>query len=249
MTNATGEGPIEDFGGDRSVVEACSWRLASELHRRHPHTVRMFLTHPGGGMYDCLTFRAAGGAPGSIQLNREGTIQVHERFDGREPTWPMMPWDTYYRADPRLFLYRLEAEAGLPAPSSVPVATPTTLTLRVLAAIAATGLKSVEPISIHSGFYDTSGYGGGPFEDGFAAFPAIPPMLREIMPDDEPAAPEQRFWFVQRAEELILAFEQHHGLAWTRHHQNTWDLMDLYKESRRHLLVTALKLLRRVDHI
>lgn len=58
-----------------------------------------------------------------------------------------------------------------------------------------------------------------------------------------------RFWFVQRAGELILAVEEGQGMAWTRHHDNTWDLLDLYVESRRHLLATALKLLRRVDHV
>jgi hypothetical protein len=209
----------------------------------------MYLTHPGGGMYDCLSFRGAADAPGRIELNRNGTIQVHERFDGREPLWPPTDWETYFAADPKRFLKRLEAEAGLPAPSSTPAATPRTLTLRVLAAIAATGLKSIHPVKIISGMHDTSGYGSGAFEAGFSAFRAIPEGLRKPLPVDTAGPPEYRFWFVQRGDDLVLAFDQDHGLAWTRHHTNTWDLMDLYVESRRHLLVTALKLLRRVDHV
>src|SRR5437588_367965 len=38
---------MEDF--DRSVVEAASWRLASELVRRHPTALRLIRGHPGGG--------------------------------------------------------------------------------------------------------------------------------------------------------------------------------------------------------
>ena len=49
----------------------------------------------------------------------------------------------------------------------------------------------------------------------------------------------------------VLAFclEQREGLAWTQHHDVGFSTMGLYEESRRHLLVTALKLLRRVDHV
>lgn len=39
---------------DRSVLEAASWRLASELVRRHPDTTRLIRAHPGGGQSDCL---------------------------------------------------------------------------------------------------------------------------------------------------------------------------------------------------
>ena len=37
---------------NRSVLEAASWRLASELVRRHPDTVRLTGAHPGGGQSD-----------------------------------------------------------------------------------------------------------------------------------------------------------------------------------------------------
>ncbi|HSH62026.1 MAG TPA: hypothetical protein VK988_20735 [Acidimicrobiales bacterium] len=47
----------------------------------------------------------------------------------------------------------------------------------------------------------------------------------------------------------MLALEQREGLAWTPHHNVSFSLMDLYQESRRHLLVTTMKLLRRVDQV
>jgi hypothetical protein len=234
---------------DRSVLEAASWRLASELARRHPKAVRVARTHPGGGQYDCLTLVDMDQGPGTIQLNRNGTIQVHQRFDGREPMWRPTEWDEYLRADPREFLHRLEVEAGLPSPSSVPLSTPRTLTLRVLAAIASTAVKSVDPIEITSGMIDTSGYGGGVNEADFEPFTMIPndlfvPQMYDL--DDEVG---YRFWFVRRNGVPILAFDQHHGFVWTTHHKTTFELMALYDESRRHLLVTVLKLLRMVDQV
>lgn len=53
---------------DRSVLEAASWRLASELARRHPDTTRLIRAHPGGGQYDCLRVMPTAGDKGDVQL-------------------------------------------------------------------------------------------------------------------------------------------------------------------------------------
>ncbi len=238
---------------DRSVLEAVSWRLASELFRRHPTGLSLIRGFPGGGQSDCLWLLPAGLPKGSkhgdVRLNRHGTIQVLERFDGRPPgAWEPTAWDDYLRADPREFLLRLEAGAGLPVPQQVPASTPSGLVYRVLAAIAATAVKSVRPIEIQMGVTDTSGYGGGPLLAGFQAF-AIPQSLLQPQQGDPHGEPGDRFWFVSRAGEFILALEQREGLAWTRHHQTASSIPNLYAESRRHLLVTALKLLRRADGV
>jgi hypothetical protein len=240
---------MRDFTYDPSVLEAASWRLASELVRRHPKTLRLIRTHPGGGQYDCLTLLALDGSDGVVQLNRHGTIQVHARFDGRPQDWEPTSWDTYLKADPREFLDALEVASGLPSPSSVPPSTPRTLTYRVLAAIAATGFKTVDPIKIVPGTIDSSNLDAGPNDEDFALFPMIPAALREQTPGTPLEDPGHRFWFVHRNGTPVLAFEQQQGLAWTRHHDVARDVPALYVESRRHLLVTALKLLRRVDHV
>lgn len=143
---------------DRSVLEAASWRLGSELTRRHPDTARLIRAHPGGGQYDCLWLIPTAGDKGNVQLNRNGTIQVLERFDGRPADdFEPVEWDEYLRADPRDFLDRLETAAGLPLPQQIPAATHATLTYRILAAIASTAVKSVHPIEIQLGFIDSSG--------------------------------------------------------------------------------------------
>ena len=98
------------------------------------------------------------------------------------------------------------------------------------------------------GYIDTSGYGGGP-NDVLDAFLAIPSELRRPKHGDFYGEPGYRFWVILRDGEPILALEQDEGLAWTRHHHTAFPLMTLYEESRRHLFVTALKLLRRVDQV
>ncbi len=234
---------------DRSVLEAVSWRLASELLRRHPTTTRLIRGHPGGGLSDCLWILPTAGGTGDVRLNRNGTIQVLERFDRRPAdAWEPTEWDEYLRADPRSFLHRLESAAGLPQPHQVPSATPTTLIYRVLAAIASTAVKSVHPIEIQPGYIDTGGYGTGPNE-ALDSFSAIPPELRRPRHDDLYGQAGYRFWMVVRDDVPILAFEQHDGLAWTQHHDESFSVMSLYEKSRHHLLTTALKLLRRVDEV
>lgn len=234
---------------DRSVLEAASWRLASELVRRHPDTTRLIRAHPGGGQSDCLWILPTAGPAGDIRLNRNGTIQVLERFDGRPAdAWRPTEWEEYLAADPREFLHRLETAAGLPVPQAVPAATPTTLTYRILAAIAATAFKSVHPIEIQPGVIDTSGYGGGP-NGALDGFGAIPRDLLRPRSGDFYDEPRYRFWIVLRDEVPVLALEQSEGWAWAQHHDVGFSTMGMYEESRRHLLVTAMKLLRKVDHV
>lgn len=234
---------------DTSVLEAASWRLASELVRRHPDTLRLIRAHPGGGQSDCLWLMPTAGVDGDVRLNRQGTIQVLKRFDGRPAdSWGPVEWDDYLRADPHDFLHELEEAAGLPAPAEVPASTPTTLTYRVLAAIASTAVKSVHPIDIQAGYIDTTGYGGGPNE-AFYSFPAIAKELLLPRADDLNGLPGYRFWIVVRDKEPVLGLEQREGLAWTRHHDEPFSVMSLYEESRRHHLVTALKLFQRVDQV
>ncbi len=234
---------------DRSVLEAASWRLASELARRHPTATRVIRAHPGGGQYDCLCLMPQPGCAGNVQLNRNGTIHVLERFDGLPvDDYDSIRWDEYLRADPREFLHRLEVAAGLPSPAEVPAATPSTLTYRVLAAIASTAVKSVHPIDIQLGFIDSSGYGGGP-NPALHEFVAIDSELLRRRPGDMFGEPGYRFWIVSRDDVPVLAFEHHKALAWTTHHEDSFSMFDLYEESRRHLVVTALELLRKVDQI
>jgi hypothetical protein len=146
---------------DRRVFEAASWRLASALVRRHPDDLRILHTHPGGGQYDCLTIiRRRSSGPGRVELNRVGSLQVVERFDGRPGEW-LATWEDYLRDDESAFAAGLERGAGLTPRQVGSVGSAAALTYDVLAALAATATVHV-PVAIESGYIDTSGYGGGP---------------------------------------------------------------------------------------
>lgn len=228
------------------MVEAASWRLASELVRRHPAALRLIRGHPGGGQSDCLWLLPLVGDRGDVRLNRVGTIQVLERFDGRPAEeWQPREWTDYLFAEPRGFLDRLERAAGLPSPSHVPSSTPRTLTYRVLATIASTAFKSVHPVEIQQGFIDSSGYDAGP-NLSLDEFPIDPARLR-AQPGDFFGEPGYRFWVVARDGVPVLAVDQADGCAWTTHDSSPLQLMGLYVESKRHLLTTTLEVLRRVD--
>lgn len=231
---------------DRTVIEAASWRLASELLRRHPATLRLIRGHPGGGQSDCLWTLPLAGEHGDVRLNRVGTIQILDRFDGRSPVdWRPTEWSEYLLADPRSFLIELERDAGLTAPVRVPRATPTTLTYRLLAAIAAMAFKSVHPVEIQQGFIDSSGYDAGANEN-LERFPIDSERLYSRS-DDFLGEARYRFWIVVRDGVPVLAIDQADGFAWTRHDPAPIDIMSLYDATGRRLLISALEVLRRVD--
>ncbi len=215
--------------------------------RRHPQRLALYRTHPGGGTYDCLSVRPP--QETLIDLNRNGSIHVHQRLDGTPTPWRPATWDEYFRADPRRFLEAVESAAGLPRPKQVPSSTPMTLTLRVLATIAALNVKVVHPIDIVSGMLDTSGESGGRQDDLFDAFPAIPDELLRTTPDDTFNDAAYRFWFVLRNEAPILAFETSTGSVWTSHHPEAVTLMDTYVTRRRNLTTTTLDVLTRADNL
>ena len=235
-------------GLDDSVLEAVSWALASELMRRHPVGTRFIRGHPAGGQSDVLWILDATGGSGDIRLNRSGRIHVLGRFDGGDNVdWEPTEWVEYLAEDQRVFIERIEAAAGLPVPSRARPATPTTLTYRLLAAIAVSAMHSGRSVEIQEGYIDTSGYGGGPNE-ALGAFPISDELLR-VRDDDFWQQAGYRFWIVMRDEWPILAAEQTGGVVWLYGGEHQIDLVDLYRKSHRNIRSTAAKLLKQVDHL
>lgn len=230
------------WGTDPSVIEALSWRLASELFRRHTQRLRLIRAHPGGGQYDVLMLFGVD-APGRILLNRAGTIQIHERFDHNPAIeWEPVEWDRYARADPYQFLIALERAAGLSSPVNAPATTPTSLTYRVLAAASAASIKTVAPITIEQGFIDSSGYGSGP-NATLEQFDSIPGALLQRQDSDLFGHPGYRFWIITRSGEPLAAVEQSTATAWAATGETVLDLMETYRRNGRNVLAVAVNLL------
>ena len=157
----------------RTVVEAASWKLATDLVRRHPE-LSVFRYHPAGGQYDCLAIRSDNGL--HIDLNREGRIHVHT-LDGGSGTsnWEPAEWTMYLASDPREFVAEVEQAVRLPRVDSLPATTPKTLTYRLLASVARLHMLAA-PVDITMSTIDTSGYGGGP-ADWLTDYPVLARMI------------------------------------------------------------------------
>jgi len=225
------------------VIEAASWRLASELMRRHPNGARLFRGHPGSGQYDVLWIVGVPNPGVDVRLNRTGTIQVHGRADGgREIQWQPTSWIEYLGSDSRAFIQRLEAAAGWPGPAEVPPSTPETLTYRVLAALAAMGTKTVHPIGIAQGYIDTSGYGGGP-NTALRDF-SIPSHLTDVRSEDFYGEPGYRFWLPCRDGAPFAAIEQTSATAWFLNRSAHLDLRMAYRELHKEPALVAAEVLR-----
>ena len=120
------------------LINLQSWWVASELLRRHPE-LELVETHPGGGLYDCLTIIGERGPHElHIDLNRAGRMHVHSpmasRFD--RTRWGIehpVEWSTERdQSDRRLIPRFLEDAVGLAAPAQTPVTTPKSLAFRMI---------------------------------------------------------------------------------------------------------------------
>lgn len=230
-----------DFPPDRSVIDALSWRLASELLRRHPHDLWLNRGHPGGGLYDCLMIGSGSGLP-KLMLNREGTIQVHGRFGGGESDWRPASWEQYLRADPAAFLLALEAAAGLPTSSPAASSRPV-LVYRVFAVLSALTSKHPDPYVFEQAYIDSSGDDDGP-NDAIAAFPAAAAELAKARLVEPRSEPGFDYWMVFRRGEPQWVFERSRARVWTHKGSKPADLMKLYDRSGRDVHITVFALLR-----
>ncbi|TRW46363.1 hypothetical protein [Georgenia yuyongxinii] len=131
---------------NRSLVEAASWRLASELVRRHPH-LRLSQGWVDGLVDDWLVVHAPGG---DLVMNRHGRMHLHT------PDGGYLHWEHYLTAGaqfdgrdvgPVRFIERLEPRLGLPTPAGTPPSsTPRVLVFRVLAQLAALRALTLAPM-------------------------------------------------------------------------------------------------------
>lgn len=211
-----------------SAAEAASWRLGSELTRRHPG-LTLSLGSPGGGQYDVLYVRA-GDLP-LLTFNRTGTIQ------GRGITEPIS-WAEYLAEDPTVFTDQLERYVGLPAVPKRPVSTPRVLTYRVLATLASLSFQFTDPPIIRMGYMDTSGYGGGPI-DIAQLVPTVDPVALRPRHDDPFTEPGYRFWLVGEGIQAVL--EQDSGRGWCCHKNEPISIPDTYRANGRNIILTTIE--------
>lgn len=225
-------GPGQDMPS-RPILEAVSWRLATELVRRFPDRLLVIETHPGGGQYDCISLIDQDQLSNlrSIDLNRIGSVWVHRRDDS-DWVWRGCWTELLLVDDSRLPLDRLCWQAGLAAVLRLPNATRSVVSYRVISAFLTHQMLGRQRWECRNGFLDGSGMSGGQRDEWFDRIPAAGERMLVSEPSDPFGQPAYRFWFLLKDGEPRLAIEPSRGFAYdTRGH--TTNLFARYEKARR----------------
>lgn len=208
---------------NREVTEVASWRIVSELFRRYPGKFQLIETHPGGGMYDCLSLLLDGGH--LADLNRAGTLHVKEKP-------PLDIWRLMTEKSVRdvldLICHHLQL---LPVPGKLPPSTPEVITYRFIASFLSHSIFGRDRWDCRNGHIDTSGMESPGTSAFFKHFPGAKERLRESTPADPLNIPAHRFWFIIKDGRPFLCMEIT-GRAWNARGYS-FDVAGLYRKEKR----------------
>lgn len=180
------------------IVEDLSWAVASHICQANPELAIQH-THPGGGLYDCLTIL---GPELHIDINRTGSIHFHVTKSREQSPIPMGSWQLQliHGTDPKIFARRICELAGLPFTSPRPKTTPHTLTYRVISNLLQENTSHRKTTRATTQFIDTAGPFGS--DGGRAEFPE---ML---------AIPANQIWVIKEENSTIAWLWE--GWGWNR---------------------------------
>lgn len=208
--------PNQSSAFGHSLLEAASWRLASDLALRHPK-LRIHRAVPHPGTSDVLVvapaaFRPQNGIGPALFLNvaPRGRIHVVKRSDGIEPDGGPWKWDEYLSvSDAEEFLNRVEHAAGLWQGHEDREPTTEALTYALIARIAALHAFDTA-IAISNGY--TGNAGSADWWEEIADHRAT----RLAIPNDQDPVgePGHRFWRIEHGHNFQLTLESSTGTAW-----------------------------------
>ena len=216
--------------GNKQLIEIASWRIVSELYRRHPDKFKIIETHPGGGQYDCLSLYTDN--KHIADFNRVGRLHVFEPFTrSRNDVRPYKIWDAMLREhNLKKVLDKVSLMIGLKVPKKLPPSNPTTIVYRFIAAFLSHAVFGINEYECRNGFLDSSGESSEVVSD-FDKFPEARERLEVVQDDDILREPSYRFWFLKKNNQPLLCIETT-GFAWNLRNQR-YNLMKLYREKRR----------------
>jgi hypothetical protein len=188
-------------------MEIISWNFVAELHRRHPKRFTVIEMHPGGGMYDTIGF--VQGKRVVANLNRPGSLHVGEpeisllEF-GEHSVWEVLLMDGGLTRVMDAFAKRLAWKR----PKKRPPTSEETLANRCFKALLNRRLMEPGKWEVRNGCLDTSGFGGGPREEWFKAFPSANKARETRLPSDVLGVAEYRFFFLLRDESPQICIDK-----------------------------------------
>ena len=177
-----------------ALIEALSWQLASAIVKRHPKECYLFIGHPGGGQYDVLWIKQRPRGEGQILLNRNGTIQIHGRFQGSgDADYGHKDWQEYILSDHKEFVRHIEEHARLPKVKVSPKMIERILCYQTFSHLMTHYCKENVRVTIRNGYYDSSGMTGSSKNDDVLKFKFSSKLLQK-RDDDLFNQPYYRFW-------------------------------------------------------
>lgn len=213
------------------VLNALAWWIASELIRRHPNVLRVIETHPGGGMYDCLSIINRETGQGLIDLNRNGRIRIRRHDPRRGEGEIFVEWIPVLMLGRRRkkFVSSLQEALDLPTHTNALPTHTNSIGVRLLANLANRFSFSNKTWDLRNAWLDTSGYGEGPQTSWTDQFPK---MDRINLEGDCFGNSHYRYWFLidfNKTPKLLVDVDR--GLAWDS--QNVrFDLMEIYSSQK-----------------
>lgn len=213
----------EEVRMNAQLIEAASWRIVSELHRRYPGKFVLVETHPCGGQYDCLSLFHD--KRHVADFNRAGAF--HD-FNGQTS---FDIWRLLAEEEPQAVLDQICRGLELPIPAKLPPSTPDVIVYRFIAAFLSHSVFGKEKWECRNGYDDSTGMGECGVSHLFNQFPEAKERLRVSVPNDLLEIPAYRFWFVIRDYKPLICLETT-GAVWNDKGQS-FDLTKLYKEEKR----------------
>jgi hypothetical protein len=180
---STHEAPLPEF--PRSLKQAMAFQTIALLLRRHQGQGKLRLAelHPGGGTYDCLALVGPIGEPSLCIFNLAGSsLLLRPRGRPVPPPDADAAWhDDLWCYPPEylaaggaeFFVARIEARLGLTPPKKMPAASPSSVSVSVLAQLAQRFALSAAPPFFRSGWHDSAGMEGSSVCPWVADFPKL----------------------------------------------------------------------------
>lgn len=192
-----------------NIIEALSWIMATEICRRDPR-INIFETHPGGGLYDCLSLHHAD-LGHLADLNRAGSIHVFKRLDGMRSPRPWNAWKVSLSVNTRSLVDMFSEKLGQTVPTRLAPSTSRNLIYRTASMALSIGAFKPEQWECRSGYADAY---GSRVASHFDCFPAASGRLA-CGSEPEVYASAIQFWFLLMNAEPVACLHES-GTGWNR---------------------------------
>lgn len=195
----------------RQMIEAISWKLIAEFHRRHPDYGLVFEGHPGGGQYDCLGLWSQGQA--LAYLNRAGGFAVMQTDYqiGWHELWPRCLTQNGLGQ----VLDEMSRGCGLSIPEKVAPTAANTLSYRVMAMVIAAMSHELNVWEWRNGIDDTSGYPCQDLRDGWFCALCMDEQLEAAIREGETnMGGRYKYWFLLKDGTPLICIKADVGLAY-----------------------------------